>query len=71
MNIKVQLPDRVSAAALIENGLDFPEGDILTFHAYSDMMKARVLELIAAGQNVVVKPTTEEPRDGEWFENTQ
>jgi hypothetical protein len=71
MNIKVQLPGRVSAAALIENGLDFPNGDILTFHAYSDTMKARILEFIALGQSVVVKPTTEEPRDGEWFEAAQ
>jgi hypothetical protein len=71
MNVKVQLPGQVTAAALIENGFDFPEGNVLTFHAYSDLMKARVLEMIAAGRVVVVKPTAEIPRVGEWFESAQ
>lgn len=71
MDIKVQLLGRTSSAALVESGFDFPKGGVLTFHAYSDAMKARVLELIADGQNVVVKPTTEKRRDGEWFEAAQ
>lgn len=71
MTIKVQIPGRVTASALVESGLDASSNGVLTFHAFSDAMKARVLELIAAGQHVVVKATTEVPRTGDWFEPAQ
>lgn len=66
MNIKVQMPEKVSTNALIESGLI--NGGVLTFHAYSDEMKARVLELIAKGENVLVSQTDQAPRKGEWIE---
>jgi hypothetical protein len=66
MNIKVQLPDKVSANSMIESGIK-SEG-ILTFHAYSQEMKARVLEMIAKGERVIVKPCEEPRRNGEWLE---
>jgi hypothetical protein len=40
----------------------------LTFHAYSDEMKARVLEGIAIGMDYKVKTTKEAHRRGEWYE---
>lgn len=70
MNIKVQLPDRISTAALIESGIHI-KGQCVTFHAFSDTMKARVLELIAKGnERVLLRVTDETPRTGEWMEHT-
>lgn len=69
MILKVQRTDgAISANALIESGFDI-EGKRLTFLAYSDAMKARILEKIAHGAPYRVYPTTEPPRDGEWFED--
>jgi hypothetical protein len=43
----------------------------VTFHAFSDTMKARVLELIAKGnERVLLRVTDETPRTGEWMEHT-
>lgn len=67
MNLKVQFTDgRRSIAGLINSGLT-SEG-VLTFHAYSDTMKARLLEKMAHGYPIKVFPTNEKPRNGEWFE---
>ena len=50
MHIKVQRPIGVmSVAAIVENGLP-KDGERLTFCAYSDEMKARVLERIAVSK---------------------
>jgi len=66
-NVKVQLPSRYPSDRVLLTRI--PEvGEVFTFHAFSDAMKARVLELIASGQNVVVSLTDENPRTGEWFE---
>lgn len=68
MNLKVQrTDDHLTAAALINSGWR-KDGDVLTFIAYSDTMKARVLEKIAAGWPYRVTVTTDKPVDGEWFE---
>ncbi len=70
MNIKVQLPDRISTAALIESGIHI-KGQSLTFHAFSDKMKAQVLDLVAQGkERVLLSVTKDEPRTGEWMEYT-
>ena len=67
-NLKVQRTDRyATAAAIIESGLPEPDA-VLTFIAYSDEMKARVLEGLASGVPYRVTKTQEEARDGEWFE---
>lgn len=66
--IKVQFISALSADALIEQGFEAPQGKCLTIHARSDQMKARVLEQIAAGSDVVVSVTTDHFRNGSWFE---
>lgn len=67
--LKVQLPvGRLSSGALIESGFDDALNKCVTFHAYSDLMKARILEKIAAGGPYTVTITDETPRDGEWLE---
>ena len=68
MNLKVQrTDDHVTASAMINSGWR-KDGDALTFIAYSDTMKARVLEKIAAGAPYRVTITDDSPVDGEWFE---
>lgn len=67
MNIKVQMPGKVTAAALVNSGLDY-KGKCLTFHAFSKEMKARVLEQMAMGVNIIVSETMEDPKTGEWME---
>jgi hypothetical protein len=68
MNLKVQrTDDHVTAAAMINSGWR-RQGDALTFIAYSDTMKARVLEKIAAGAPYRVTVTDDPAVDGEWFE---
>lgn len=67
--LKVQLPvGRLSSNALINSGFDDAINKCVTFHAYSDRMKARILEKIAAGGPYSVSITDETPRDGEWME---
>ena len=70
MNLKVQIVGKISAAAHINPRSVFPgeHAGVLTFHAKSDGMKARVLETIAAGYEVHVSPTLEEFTTGEWYE---
>lgn len=68
MNIKVQLLNRESSKAYIESG--HRGNRALTFHAFSDQMKARILESIAksAKGTILIAPTTDIPRTGEWYE---
>lgn len=66
-NIKVQIPGVITSSAIINHGI--PEGDlVLTFMAFSDAMKARILERIAKGDDIRVSLTNEPIRTGEWFE---
>lgn len=67
MVLKVKMPGRISAAAILNSGVP-KEGQALTFHAYSDQVKASVLGKIATGQNIQVSWCYETPRQGEWFE---
>lgn len=69
MNIKVQLPNRrPTVEAFTESGFENARVNVLTFHAFSDTMKARLLEYIAKGEVVWVQPTEEPFRTGEWLE---
>ena len=68
MNLKVQMPGKLTAAALMNSSLGFNEGKCFTFHAFSEKMKARVLEQIALGQNIIVRETMEAPKTSEWME---
>lgn len=68
MNIKVQYADKISIVAVMNSGIENAESHVLTFHAYSDTMKARVLEDIARGVKVNVFLTDDEPHAGEWLE---
>lgn len=66
--IKVQIIGGVSTKSAIESGIDsihYP----LTFHAYSDTMKARILEsYLKNPEKIVLSLTDEIARDGEWHE---
>lgn len=61
-NIKVQVPGASTSSGIPK------EGEVLTFMAFSDNMKARVLEWIASGDTIVVTLTDEPVRTGEWYE---
>lgn len=67
-NIKVQIPNAISSASILESGTKGIENKMLTFHAFSDKMKACVLERIAAGDKLIISITNEAPRVGEWME---
>ena len=68
MNIKVQIKNRLSTNAIIASGIS-KEGDYLTFHAYSDQMKARILEnLLNSRSEIYVSICDEARKDGEWYE---
>ena len=71
-NLKVQFPDLFSLQAHVAANISTREANerdmITTIHAFSDEMKARVLEEIAAGTNVLVVSTDEEPKRGDWLE---
>jgi hypothetical protein len=66
--IKVQVFGGVSTKSLIESGFE-AANEPLTFHAYSDRMKARVLEsFMVSGGTIGLSFTDESPKDGEWHE---
>jgi hypothetical protein len=59
MNIKVTLRNRITTNAVIKTGID-PKFDSVQFIAFSDEMKARVLEMAAkGGQEFKLEPTDE------------
>jgi hypothetical protein len=66
--IKVQVVGGFSTNSLIESGFE-ATNEPLTFHAYTDVMKARVLEsfMVSPGK-IGLSFTNETPRDGEWHE---
>ena len=66
--IKVQIVGGGSVKSIVEAG---PEAmyNPLTFHAYSDRMKARILEqMIKSPARIGISFTDEPSRDGEWHE---
>lgn len=66
--IKVQVIGAVSTKSAIESGIEATV-EPLTFHAYSDRMKARVLEsFLVSGGTIGLSFTDEFPREGEWHE---
>lgn len=66
--IKVQIIESVSVASAINSGMDMVHHP-LTFHAFTDTMKARILESIIKNPGkIVVSFTDETPRTGEWHE---
>lgn len=65
MNIKVQI-ESFSTSSILNCGLP-KEGELLTFIAYSDLMKGKILELICKGQKLWLSFTYEK-KDGEWHE---
>ena len=66
--IKVQIIGGVSTKSAIESGFDAIQHP-LTFHAYSDTMKARILEsYLKSPEKIVLSFTDEIARDGEWHE---
>lgn len=66
--IKVQIVGGVSTKSAIESGFDATQHP-LTFHAYSDTMKARILESYLKNPDKIVLSLTDEiARDGEWHE---
>ena len=66
--IKVQIIGGVSTKSAIESGF-YEIQHPLTFHAYSDTMKARILEsYLKNPDKIVLSFTDESPRDGEWHE---
>lgn len=66
--LKVQIPGVVTSASIIESGIPESDNLVLTFMAFSDAMKARILERIAKGDDIRVSLTNEPIRTGEWFE---
>ena len=66
--IKVQIIGGLSTKSAIESGFDNIQHP-LTFHAYSDTMKARVLEAYLKNPDKIVLSFTDEtPCAGEWHE---
>jgi hypothetical protein len=68
MNMKVQIIGTLTGASFIGGGN--PENP-LTFHAFSPVMKARVMELYLDPRNeglIAISNTDEAPRTGEWHE---
>ena len=71
--IKVQVINGASVSSVVntyEQHGDYPVGEWpLTFHAFSDTMKARILEnMIKSPARIGISFTDEEPRTGEWHE---
>ena len=68
MVLRVQFTDgSLSVKAIIEHGLP-KDGEVLTFHARSDEMKARVLEAISKGAKLKVSVVDGDFITGEWFQ---
>ena len=68
--IKVQLIGKVTIKSAILSGIQ-ETNHPLTFHAYSDTMKARIFEALLKTENkgkIAISITDETPRDGEWHE---
>lgn len=67
-NIKVQIINGASVKSVVESGFDAAM-EPLTFHAFSDTMKARILEnFIKSPAKIGISFTNETPRTGEWHE---
>ena len=68
MNIKVQIINGASVKSVVESGFEDAQNP-LTFHAFSDTMKARILEnFLKSPAQIAISLTDEAPRIGEWHE---
>lgn len=68
-NIKVQIVGGASVKSAIKSGFDNAIQHPLTFHAFSDTMKARILEqFIKSRATIGISFTDEFPKTGEWHE---
>lgn len=68
MNLKVQVIGRVSVKSAVESGFEEIKNP-LTFHAFTDEFKARVLEyFLKSPAQIAISITDEDFRDGEWHE---
>jgi hypothetical protein len=67
--LKVQIANgRLTDAAIDNSGRLPKEGELVTFHVYSNTMKAIILDMVMQGQSYHIAITDEKPRHGEWFE---
>jgi hypothetical protein len=67
--IKVQIVGGGSVKSIIESCPEFANNNPLTFHAYSDTMKARILEqMIKSPARIGISFTDEPYKNGEWHE---
>lgn len=68
MNIKVQIDNVLSAKSLLASGIENAHKPV-TFIAYSDAMKARVLQRFLEGRERIGLCLCEGRKDGEWRED--
>lgn len=72
MNIKVQIINHCSVKSLLESGLNQEdlETNPLTFHVFSDTMKARMMEqFLTYKLKIGISICNEKPKTGEWHES--
>lgn len=68
MKIKVQILDYVSSSATINSGIK-KENEVVTFIAFSDTMKARILEnFLKSPLKIGISIFDGEAKTGEWHE---
>jgi len=68
--IRVQIDGGVSVKSAVECGIEAATSKPLTFLAYSDMMKARVLEsFLKSPSKIGLSIHNGSRRDGEWHED--
>lgn len=67
--IKVQIVNGASVSSVVGASNLNETRNPLTFHAFSDTMKARILEqFIKSETKIGISFTSEKPRTGEWHE---
>lgn len=67
--IKVQIVNGASVSSVIGASNIDDAKNPLTFHAFSDAMKARILEqFIKSDAKIGISFTDDKPRTGEWHE---
>ena len=69
MLIKVQIVNSASVKSALEADTIEKTREPLTFHAYSDAMKARMLEqFLKSPAKIGISICDDAPRNGEWHE---
>ncbi len=69
--IKVKLVGKTSTKALISESINLSDPNQgVCFHAYSERMKAAVLDYMVANPRMKIELsfTNEDPKSGEWME---